>query len=354
MHIDGSKMANFTCYKWSSVTYTRNNVLIPDVDSVEVSELGSGLNDAASRIQSKDWSKAVEGLRDNDIVEMVASSVVEIGSTMERMKAVSKLAEESYLSKEDRLTLQAEMTSLQTELFKQTHRMGLKRAGFSKKRVDEYLSEIDRFEASSLVFIERERARLANESEVGPFTANDDGSLSLQIVGFSPGLSGDVTVEDTDYDLKVTGDEEDLSAIYEMCDMHLSFEDFLEESKLSVMTVDSAAWASDSLDKMMDGFLKEVESMTSFYDHLKERQAEAPTEVIIPAQENGKGVDYEAPEYWLFQSDVRIKRPKNPSEEVFKVADAFFKDVIFQKLGFADFIPKINVKVGGPKSIALI
>lgn len=50
MHIDGSKMADFTCYKWTPVKHNRNNVLLPDVDRVEISELGSGLSDVQSRV----------------------------------------------------------------------------------------------------------------------------------------------------------------------------------------------------------------------------------------------------------------------------------------------------------------
>lgn len=76
MHIDGSKMAEFTCYKWAPVTYDLKNVLIPDVDQVEISELGAGLSDVQSKVEGSDWSGAVAGLRDDGTVELIASSVM--------------------------------------------------------------------------------------------------------------------------------------------------------------------------------------------------------------------------------------------------------------------------------------
>ncbi|MCF4115166.1 MULTISPECIES: hypothetical protein [Dethiosulfovibrio] len=351
MHIDGSKMADFTCYKWTPVTHNRNNVLLPDVDRVEISELGSGLSDVQSRVEGRDWSEAVKGLRDNDTVALIAMSVQDVGDTMERMRSISKLAEDSSISKEDRLTLQAEMSSLQADLFRRIYRMGLKECGqLSKKTIEEgYLAEIDRYEASCMAVIDRERGRIADGTDAGPFTDNGDGTFSADFLGSCPCYLAGLSYDDTDYGVKVTGDLESLTCLYDECDEKLSFEDFTDQSKLSVMSAEDAAWTTDSLDKRMDELLKKVESISSLYEQLKEREAQGAftpdSEVpVLVGEEKKLMPNHETPTTSLFVSDIRIIKPKNPSQMVFKIADAFLKDELFEKLGFSDLILNRNPK----------
>lgn len=292
----------------------------------------------------------MKGLRDNDTVALIAMSVQDVGDTMERMRSISKLAEDSSISKEDRLTLQAEMTSLQADLFRGVYRMGLKECGLlSKKTIEEYLAEIDRYEASCMAVIDRERGRIADGADAGPFTDNGDGTFSADFLGSCPCYLAGLSYDYTDYGVNVTGDLESLTRLYDECDEKLSFEDFTDQSKLSVMSAEDAAWTTDSLDKRMDELLKKVESISSLYEQLKEREAQDPvtpdSEVpVLVGEEKKLMLNHETPTASFFISDIRIIKPKNPSQMVFKIADAFLKDELFEKLGFSDLILNRNPK----------
>lgn len=346
MRIDGSKALEFTSYKPLPVTFNRNNVIMARSDILDISDLGRDLEKIHKDARKTDLSKSVQAFKSDGTLELISLSVMEMADTMDRMKSLAELASEDYLSKEDRLILQGQMTELQADLFRQSHSMGLKRLGKSQKEIEACLSEIDRYVQSYMAILDKERDRI---SGAGPLKDLGDGLFQAEFLGGAPKRLEGLTYRPTKYGEKVLGDKDALTKLLDQSDIKLSFTDFAEASSLSVMTVQKALDSWDSLDKRlkeMDAFMTDL---SEFYNRIKD------DEISVPSGPEKSKDNFKNPQFSPFQSDVRIKSPKTPQEKVFKMADEFLKDRIFARLSFGDFIPKGNYpETGGPRYVALV
>ena len=206
--------------------------------------------------QIEDPAKLLPTMKNAD-VEGYAKRAV---ATMNVMKELAQLAQKTFLTREDRLALDKELTHLQTSLAKDTARTRAKLNGQNEGGRDTF---IDDNEKIALTVLQREFDRQGKGLDPSEFVDNGDGTSTVTIITAPnditrmTGKHDEVRQEFAVFQKAVLGsnNEHQTTTI-----KRLSHEDFLEYSVLSLRDVKSAERA----EKFLDDKLKALQETAGY------------------------------------------------------------------------------------------
>lgn len=303
------------------------------------------------------WSNSVMQ-NDNRLavkpLKFVDKAISNIGKTLEEMKTLSMMGQNKDLSDEDRIDLQIQMVKLQSQLFKDTHRMSLEAAGKTYSHIEQSMSlQINEGEELLIAMMENVKKRIAE----GEYTPREDGiDLSeftfTKFTHFLDPETGETTRTGIASRLFFKGRIEDLgleASLLEDIDVASSGATFLGAL---VINTSFAEASTERIQKQIDGLSKFKEDFVKFYNNVPDEGYDDRGEELEFNQGDGiqttaagvfsvftkgellNGGESEEQFHSGIDCDYRISKPRNPMDAFLQRADHTFKDLIYKSLGF--------------------
>ena len=255
-----------------------------NMDTFSFSEL------ALQALKVAQEEEETENVKRSDIIlqinnDDVRSYIKITYSTLDNMKALAKLAQNEYLTADDRLKLDEDMTYIQSELATNTDGIRLTLQGYKRTQNPELFasSKVGRNMDLELTrtLLERDY-KLRNMSITGgAFISNNDGTATATIL--ESGLVNEITKDINDMPQALRDWERNItegsSTPVEI--RRLTHEEFLDKYRgISLRNVDDAKKAEDTLTLVMEKLSSIGQELDAFYDEQQASKSDASNDQI--------------------------------------------------------------------------